>query len=94
MLSPEARRQVQSAYLTVLESFLKSYPFSSKGGTLYELHEGSVYIWMEVEEEGIVGGYEVKLGSHSITGTFAWEEGYQSLLDLLRFLKSLINEWS
>lgn len=94
MMSPEARRQVRSAYSSVLNAFLKSYPFHTKDGSLYELHEGSVYIWVEVGEEGIAGGYDIKIGSHRITGTFAWEEGYQSLLDLLRFLKSIINEWS
>jgi len=94
MMSPEVKQQVQSAYLTILNTFLKSYPFHTKDGTLYELHEGSVYIWMEVGEEGIAGGYEVKLGRHRITGTFAWGDGYQSLLTLLRFLKTLIKEWS
>ncbi len=91
MLSPDAKRQVQSDYLTVVRSFLNSYPFSTKGGNLYELHEGPIYIWMEVKE-GIAGGYEIDLGSHRITGTFAWEEGYQTLLNLLKFLKLLINE--
>lgn len=92
--SQEAKRQIQSDYLAIVKSFLESCPFSTKDGTLYELHEGSIYIFMEIEEEGMAGGYEIDLGRHRITGTFAWEEGYQSLLNLLRFLKLLIDKWS
>ena len=94
MLSPEVRRQVQSAYTSTIKSFLRSHPFSGNGNR-YELHEGSLYIFLEVWDDGLSGGYDITVNGSIVTGVFEWDcRSYPALLQLLRFLKDLINTWS